>query len=87
MLGTLFPDEVLDSLTCEEFEQLKAYDKVLPIDHGPKMLGFIAYMLAQQLIQEVDQDSLLKSCMPWMEPVVAELPAGKKAIAAVQEGK
>jgi hypothetical protein len=87
MIGSLDPDNVLDSMSCEEFDELRAYDKVLPIDHGPKMLGFIAFMLAQQLINDVDQDNLLRSCMPWMEPVKSEPPAGKAALAAVQGGK
>jgi len=87
MIGSLYPDSVLDSLTCDEFDQLKAYDKVLPIDHGPRMLGFIAYMLAQQLLKDADQDGLLSSCMPWMEPVTHEPPTGKTAVAAVQGGK
>ena len=87
MIGSLYPDRVLESLTCEEFDQLEQYDKVLPIDHGPRMLGFIAYLLGQQLIDGVDNGNLMVSCMPWIDVTAAEPASGKSAVASVQRGK
>ena len=86
MLGCLRPEQVTGSLTCEEFDQLQAYNKVLPIDHGPKMLGFIAYLLGKELIKDADLESLRFACMPWLEAIVEVPVTGQSAAQAVRGG-
>ena len=39
------PKTFMDSLTCEQWDELKARHEVMPYDHSQKMLGLIAWML------------------------------------------
>lgn len=58
------PKKFMDSLTCEQWDELKARHEVMPYDHSQKMLGLIAWMLGQYLeVEGVDSDV----CMPWIE--------------------
>jgi len=62
------------SLSSKDFDKLEAYDRVLPLDHTERMLGFIAWMLAKYLdLKTDDDDGLEKMCMPWMPEHRAEV--------------
>jgi hypothetical protein len=58
-------DALLDSMTSQEFEQWQVYDRVQPLNHGDRMLGLIAFMLACYFGVDTDRDELRKICMPW----------------------
>lgn len=52
-------------MSSQEFEQWQLYDFVEPLNHGPRMLGLIAFMLATYFGVEGDREELRKICMPW----------------------
>lgn len=53
----------------QEFQRWQAYDKVEPLNHEAKMLGLIAYMLANYIGMKIPEGmSLVKMCMPWTDP-------------------
>jgi len=73
----------MDSLTIEQFNEWAAYDEVMPLGHTPRMLGFIAFLLAKWLeVKMSGQMTLEQLCMPWMppegKPDVSKVIAGLK---------
>ena len=50
------PDELGEQMTSEELENWVAFDRVLPIDHGQKMLAAIASMIASYIGYDVPDD-------------------------------
>ena len=57
----------MESLTNQEFTRLEAYDRVMPLDHTQRMLGFIAHMLSQYLgLAKDGDDTIEKMCLPWL---------------------
>jgi hypothetical protein len=67
LTGSLDPDGLMECITNEDFDKLEAYDKVLPLDHTQRMLGFIAYMLAEFFgLKFEGEETLMQICMPWM---------------------
>lgn len=70
----------MESLANHEFDELSAYDTVMPLDHGPRMLGFIAYMLANYLgMKDEGEKPLIDICMPWLpDDLPAEHPFARK---------
>ena len=70
LLGHPDPDAFFDSLTPEEFDRYRARNEVLPYDHTPKMLGLIAFMLANYLGHKSISEEV---CMPWLDQSPAAL--------------
>ena len=71
----------MQALTHDEFCKLDAYDRVMPIDHSQRMLGFIAYMIGKYLEMDLGSDDALREvCMPWLPEEKAD---SSKAIAAL----
>jgi hypothetical protein len=64
LLGKDDPETFFQSLSPQEFDQYKARHEVLPYDHVPKMLGLIAFMIAQYLGHDGISQEL---CMPWID--------------------
>ena len=65
-MGSLSAAEVMESLTPEQFDKIRARHEVIPFDHCEKMLGIIALMLAQYLGHKGNIEAL---CCPWTEEV------------------
>tara|TARA_Y100000401_G_C8235701_1_gene180422 strand:- start:77 stop:340 length:264 start_codon:yes stop_codon:yes gene_type:complete len=77
----MLPHDVMKSMTHDEFSELEAYDMVMPLDHTPRMLGLIAYMIAKYLEMDFGSDEALeKICMPWLPP---QKNSSKDAIASL----
>ncbi len=59
----------MEGMTNEQFERLAAYDLVIPLDHQPRMLGFIAWMMASYfgLGKNSSEKEIRRMCMPWLE--------------------
>ena len=84
MVGCLEPDQLEQSLSVDQFDLLDAWNRVLPLDHGPKMLGMIAYLLSGYMSSEdADYSSLRAECMPWLSD--REISASD-ALTAIKRG-
>jgi len=75
----------MDSLTPEEFNRLDAYDRIMPLDHSERMLGLLAYMIANFLGFDMADDgtSMLEICMPWLPEENTSAKAAQAALSPV----
>jgi hypothetical protein len=62
--GTVQVDDVLNSLTHEQFDEWQATDEVVPLDHTEKMLGLIVCLLGTYL---GCGEGLEAIAMPWVD--------------------
>jgi len=62
--GTVHVDEMLDSMTPEQFDEWCAKDAVEPIGYASQTLGMIVYLLHSYMSGE-QQDA--ESFMPWLK--------------------
>jgi len=62
-------------MTHDEFCELEAYDRVMPLDHTPRMLGLLAYMVGKYLEFDPGEADLRRICMPWL-PELKETSEG-----------
>jgi len=68
MCGELQSEQFADTLTHEQWCEVEALDQVYPFKHTERMLGLIAYMLADRFKLSFGSSTATEVCMPWIDP-------------------
>lgn len=69
LAGSLNIDEVSDSIDEATFQKWMAADEIGMLGHAEKMLGFIAFMIANYIGMKFENaDDLRAITMPWSKP-------------------
>ena len=72
----------MDSMTCEQWTELKEWDEIEPIGHGVRMLGHIAKQTESFFGGNASAELMCRAFTPWLEPgaVVASKPEEVEAM-------
>ncbi len=69
LAGSPYIDEVSDSIDETTFQKWMAADEIGLLGHADKMLGFIAFMIANYIGMKFENaDDLRAITMPWSKP-------------------
>lgn len=81
LAGSLDIDAVSDSIDEATFERWMAAEEIGMFGHAEKMLGFIAFILANYVGMKFDNsDDLRQITMPWSHPEQADGAAAYQSI-------